>query len=201
MGFGRWYQAQNAGVQIAVAGGIVVLVGGAVAGVLAVVGAGPATRGAPAATPALTTAASAVVVTSSPAAAAASASSATAAPAGAITDPLNGATNVSQNELLLVSGTARNIPAGYRLDVFVQFAGRRRYYAAANPGDPAPLVNGRWSAAVLIAQARPAIVWLVVLSPAELSLINDELANQSAGYPTLPGTRLASVRFTAKAAP
>ena len=200
MGFGRWYQAQNAGVQIAVAGGIVVLVGGAVAGVLAVVGAGPATRGAPAATPALTTAASAVVVTSSPAAAA-SAPPATAAPAGTITDPPNDATNVSQNELLLVSGTARNIPAGYRLDVFVQFAGRRRYYAAANPGNPAPLVNGRWSAAVLIAQARPATVWLVVLSPAELSLINDELVNQSAGYPTLPGTRLASVRFTAKAAP
>jgi len=198
MGFGRWYHAQNAGVQIAVAGGIVVLVGGAVAGVLAVVGAGPARPGAPVATPApvLTTAASAVV-TSSPA----PAPSATAAPTGTITDPPNGATNVSQNELLLVSGIARNIPAGYRLDVFVQFGGHGRYYAAANPGNPAPLVNGHWSAAVRIAQARPVIVSLVVLSSAELSLINDELANQSAGYPTLPGIRLASVRFTAKAAP
>ena len=32
MGFGRWYNAQKAGVQIAVAGGIVVMVGGVVAG-------------------------------------------------------------------------------------------------------------------------------------------------------------------------
>jgi hypothetical protein len=34
MGFGRWYNAQKAGVQIAVAGGIVVMVGGVVIGVL-----------------------------------------------------------------------------------------------------------------------------------------------------------------------
>ena len=33
MGFGRWYSAQKAGVQIAVAGGILALVGGVVAGV------------------------------------------------------------------------------------------------------------------------------------------------------------------------
>ena len=201
MGFGRWYNAQKAGVQIAVAGGIAVIVGGAAAGVFGIVEAGLARPGAPASTPvpapAVTTPASALV-TSSPPAAAASAPSAT---AGTITDPDSGATNVSKNEQLLVSGTAQNIPAGYRLDVFLQFAGHTRYYAAANPDNPAPLINGHWSSTILISEAQPIILWLVLLSPAELNLTNNELAYQSAGYPTLPGTRLASVRFTANAPP
>ena len=204
MGFGRWYNAQKAGVQIAVAGGIVVMVGGIVIGVLGIAEAGPARPGAPTSTrapaPALTTPASALV-TSTPPAAATSATPSAAAPTGTITDPHNGATNVSSNEELLVSGTAQNIPARYRLDVFLQYAGHLRYYAAANPDNPAPLINGHWSAAILIGQAQPIIVWLVVMSPADMSVTNNELAYQSAGYPTLPGTSLASVRFTAKASP
>jgi hypothetical protein len=101
-----------------------------------------------------------------------------------------------------VSGTAQNIPAGYRLDVFLQFAGQKRYYAAAgNPDVAAPLINGHWSATVLVGEAKPIILWLVFLSPAEVNLTNDELAYQSAGYPTLPGAPLASVRFTANASP
>jgi hypothetical protein len=204
MGFGRWYNAQKAGVQIAVAGGVVVMVGGVAAGVFGIVDAGLAKPGAqastPAPAPALTTPASALV-TSSPPATAASTPSATAAPAGTINDPRDGATNVSKNEQLLVSGTAQNIPAGYRLDVFLQFAGHARYYVAANPDNPAPLINGHWSATISIGEAQPIILWLVLLSPAELNLTNDELAYQSAGYPTLPGIRLASVRFTANASP
>jgi hypothetical protein len=204
MGFGRWYHAQKAGVQIAVAGGILVMVGGAVAGAFAIMEAELAKPGAqtsaPAPAPALMTPASALV-TSSPPAAAASTPPATAAPTGTITDPRNGATNVSTNEQLLMSGTAQNIPAGYRLDVFLQFAGHTRYYAAANPDNPAPLINGHWSATIFISEAQPIILWLVLLSPAELNLTNDELAYQSAGYPTLPGIRLASVRFTANASP
>ena len=204
MGFGRWYNAQKAGVQIAVAGGVVVMVGGVAAGVFGIVGTGLARPGAPTSTPApapaLTTPASALV-TSSPPAAAASTPPPTAAPTGTITGPRNGATNVSQNEQLVVSGTAQNIPAGYRLDVFLQFAGHSRYYAAANPDNPAPLINGHWSATIFISQAQPIILWLVFMSPAELNLTNDELAYQSAGYPTLPGTSLASVRFTASASP
>ena len=204
MRFGRWYNAQKAGVQIAVAGGIVVIVGGVVAGALGIVYAGLARPGAqtftPAPAPALATSASALV-TSSPPATAASTPSATAAPTGTITDPRSGATNVSQNEQLLVSGTAQNIPAGYRLDVFMQFAGHARYYVAANPDNPAPLINGHWSATIFISQAQPIILWLVLLSPAEMNLTNDELAYQSAGYPTLPGIKLASVSFTANASP
>jgi len=201
MGFGRWYNAQKAGLQIAVAGGIVVMVGGVAAGAWGIVGAGRAGPGAQTPTsapaPALTTPASAVVTSSPPAAT----PSATAAPTGAITDPRGGATNVSKNEQLLVSGTAQNIPAGYRLDVFLQFAGHARYYVAVNPDNPAPLINGHWSATIFISQAQPIILWLVLLSPAEMNLTNDELSFQSGGYPTLPGTPLASVRFTANASP
>jgi len=176
-------------------------VGGVVAGALGIVYAGLARPGAqtftPAPAPALTTPASALVTSSQ--AAAAPTPSATAAATGTITDPPSGATNVSKNEQLLVSGTAQNIPAGYRLDVFLQFAGHARYYVAANPDNPAPLINGHWSATISISEAQPIILWLVLLSPAEMNLTNDELAYQSAGYPTLPGIKLASVRFTAKA--
>src|SRR5215468_1411023 len=204
MGFGRWYNAQNAGVKIAVAGGIVLIVGGVVIGALGIVEAGVARPQAQTSTsapaPALTTAASALV-TSSPPAAAASPSPSAAAPTGTFTNPHNGATNVHSNEELFVSGTAQNIPAGYSLDVFLQFAGHARYYAAANPDNPAPLINGHWAAAIFIAQAQPIILWLVMLSPADVSVTNNELAYQSDGYPTLPGTRLASVRFTASASP
>ena len=203
MGFGRWYNAQKAGVQIAVAGGIVVIVGGVATGGLGIVEAARAGPGAPASTsapaPARTAPASAVVTSSPPAAA--SAPSSAAAPAGTITGPRDGATNVPDNEELLVSGTAHNIPAGYSLDVFLQYAGHSRYFAAANPDNPAPLINGHWSATIFISQAQPIILWLVFMSPAELNLTNDELAYQSAGYPTLPGTSLASVRFTASASP
>jgi hypothetical protein len=204
MGFGRWYKTRKAGVRIAAAGGILALVGGVVTGVLAIADAELAKPGAqtstPAPAPALTTPAPGLV-TSSPPAAAASTPPSTAAPTGTITGPRNGATNVDKNEQLLVSGTAHNIPAGYRLDVFLQFAGHTRYYAAANPDNPAPLINGHWSAAISIGEAQPIILWLVLLSPAAANLTNNEIAYQSAGYPTLPGTRLASVRFTANASP
>jgi len=203
MGFGRWYNAQKAGVQIAVAGGIVVIVGGVATGGLGIVEAARAGPGAPASTsapaPARTAPASAVVTSSPPAAA--SAPSSAAAPAGTITGPRDGATNVPDNEELLVSGTAHNIPAGYSLDVFLQYAGHSRYFAAANPDNPAPLINGHWSATIFIGEAQPIILWLVLLSPADLTVTNNELSYQSAGYPTLPGTSLASVRFTANASP
>ena len=124
-----------------------------------------------------------------------------AAPEGVITDPPAGATNVYYHEQLHVSGTAQNIPSGYHLDVFLQFAGNQRYYAAADPNIAAPLTNGHWSATIFIGEAKPIILWLVSLSPAEINFINNDVPDQTAGYPTLPGTRLASVSFTAKASP
>ena len=44
--------------------------------------------------------------------------------------------------------------------------------------------------------AKPIILWLVSLPPAQVNLVNSEVADQTAGYPTLPGTRLASVSLT-----
>ena len=125
----------------------------------------------------------------------------TARPMGTINDPPNGATNVYKHEQLRVSGTAQNIPSGYRLDVFLQFVGYQRYYAAADPNIAAPLINGHWSATIFIGDTGPINLWLVSLSPAQANLMNSpgEVAYQSAGYPTLPGTNLASVSFTANA--
>ena len=126
---------------------------------------------------------------------------ATKAPMGAFTDPVNGATNIYFHEQLHVSGTARNIPPGYKLDVFLQFVGDKRYYSAADPNIAAPLINGHWSSTIFIGEAQPIVLWLVSLSPTEVRLVNNEVAYHSDGYPTLPGTRLASIRFTAKASP
>jgi len=200
MGFGRWYNAQKVGVQVAVVGGALAIVGGLVTGVFGIVDielAKPSAQtsiSAPVPTPSTSVPAPA---TSSPPATATSTPLATAA----ITDPPNGATNVYYHEQLRVSGTARNIPAGYRLDVFLQFVGYQRYYAAADPNTAAPLINGHWSATIFIGEAKPIILWLVSLSPAEINLINSEVSYQSAGYPTLPGTKLASVSFSANASP
>jgi hypothetical protein len=69
---------------------------------------------------------------------------------GYFTDPPNDATNVSYHEQLHVSGTARNIPDEYQLDVFLQFLGQQRYYAAGDPRTNAPLTSGHWSATIYI---------------------------------------------------
>ncbi len=63
---------------------------------------------------------------------------------------------------------------------------------------PPPLSNGHWSATIFIGDAKPIIL---SLSPAQVNLVNSEVADQTAGYPTLPGTRLASASFTANASP
>jgi hypothetical protein len=126
---------------------------------------------------------------------------ATVAPIGVITNPPAGATDIYQHEQLHVSGTARNLPKGCRLDVFLQFAGYQRYYIAADPDIAAPLINGHWSATIYIGDPGSIIIWLSCLSPAEIKIVNGEPADQSAGYPTLPGVMLDSVSFTANASP
>jgi len=204
MGFGRWYNAQKVGVQIAVVGGILAIVGGVITGAFGIVDVELAKPSAqtstPAPAPTLTRSAPTAASSSSPTTAA-STPPATAAPTGTITDPRNGAADVHKHEQLGVSGTAQNIPSGYHLDVFLQFAGYQRYYAAANPDIAAPLINGHWSATIFIGDSGSIIIWLVSLSPAEAKLMNSEVTYQSAGYPTLPGTRLASVEFTANSSP
>jgi hypothetical protein len=177
-----------------------ILGGLTIAGVVAGVLLTHALGGSPASTPTPTASAPATV-TPSPGSAASSAPPASAAASGAITDPSNGATDVYKHEQLHVSGTARNVPAGYHLDVFLQFSGYQRYYAAANPDIAAPLISGHWSATIYIGDAGSIILWLVSLSPNQVNYVNSQVADQTAGYPTLPGTRLASVSFTATASP
>jgi hypothetical protein len=125
-----------------------------------------------------------------------SASSRTAASTGTITDPSNGTPNAQEGQLH-VSGTAQNIPSGYRLDVVLQFAGQPRYFMAADPNVAAPLINGHWSATIDVGDSGSIILYLVSLSPAEVELVNHEVHDQTNGYPTLPGARLASVSLSA----
>lgn len=200
MGFRRWYNAQKVAVQVAVVGGVLAILSGVVAGVFGIIDVELAKTGSQpsvsASTPTRTTSAPATVTPSS-----GSASPSTTVASGAFTDPSNGATNVYKHEQLHVTGTAQNIPAGYRLDVFLQFSGQQRYYAAANPNIAAPLVSGHWSATIYVGDSGSIVLWLVSLSPAQVNYVNSQVADQSAGYPTLPGTSLASVTFTAKASP
>jgi hypothetical protein len=208
MGFRHWYDAQNVVVQAAVISGIVVLVGGVVAGIFGIIDVELAKPSAQASAPAptsTTTRPTSFKPALTPSAAppttvpptASNTPVTTAPPTGTFTDPTNGATNVSYHEQLHVSGTARNIPAGYKLDVFLQFVGQQRYYAAGDPRTAAPLSSGHWSATIYIGDSGAITLWLVSLSPAEVNLMNNEVAYQSAGYPALPGTKLASVSFTA----
>jgi hypothetical protein len=215
MRFRRWYNAQKVGVQVAVVSGFVALGCAVIAGIFGIIDVELAKSSSQASAPAPTSAtATSAPFTSAPTASTASATTAppaisvtptatsitsatTALPTGTFADPPNGATNVSYHEQLHVSGTARNIPEGYKLDVFLQFAGQQRYYSAGDPRTAAPLTGGHWSATIYIGDSGAITLWLVSLSPAEADLMNSEVAYQSAGYPTLPGARLASVSFTA----
>ena len=204
MGFRRWYNAQKVGVQVAVVGGVLAIISGAVAGVFGIVDvelAKPSPQPATSALTATRTTSASPTVTPSSGSVAPSTPPATAVASGAFTVPSNGATNVYKHEQEHVSGTAQNIPAGYHLDVFLQFSGYQRYYAAADPNIAAPLVNGHWSSTIYIGDSGSIILWLVSLSPAQVNYVNSQVTYQSAGYPTLPGTKLASVSFTAKASP
>jgi hypothetical protein len=192
--FGSWYGGQKGAVQAAVVGGVFVLVGGIVTGLFGIVNTELAKSGAQTATsppaPAASSVGADITSTAPPAA----------SQTGAITDPLNGATNIYKHEQLHVAGTAQNIPGGDRLDVFLQFSSYERYYAAADPNIAAPLINGHWSATIFIGEAKPIILWLVSLTPSEIDFVNSHVADQTAGFPTLPGTKLASVSFTARSA-
>lgn len=204
MGFRHWYNAQKVGVQVAAVGGVLAIISGVVAGVFGILDIELAKPSPQPATPAPTstgTTSASATVTSSSGSATPSTPLATAIASGAFTVPSSGATNVYKHEQLHVSGTAQNIPPRYRLDVFLQFSGSQRYYAAADPNIAAPLIKGHWSSTIYIGDSGSIILWLVSLSPAQVNYVNSQVTYQSAGYPALPGARLASVSFTAKASP
>lgn len=122
-------------------------------------------------------------------------------PSGTIADPPSGSNNVFAHVNLPMSGTAQGIPSGYRLDLFLQFVGSTRYYAAADPNTAISLQsNGHWTGAIYIGDAKPIVIWLVSLSPADVKWINapSQIPDRTNGYPDLRGTVLAYAKYTAK---
>jgi hypothetical protein len=118
---------------------------------------------------------------------------------GTITVPPNGSTAVYVTEQLHASGTTQNVPSGNHLELFLQYKTYPPFYAAGNPENVIKLdtSTGQWSGVIYIGEAEPCTLWLVDLTPAEAQQMNQEVSDQSAGYPTLPGTVLAHVSFTA----
>jgi streptogramin lyase len=122
-------------------------------------------------------------------------------PSGTITNPPSGAGNVAVHKNLQVSGTAQDIPSGYRLDLFLQFVNSGngiRYYIAADPNSAISPHNGHWAAPIFIGGSGPIIIRLVLLSPNEIAYVNSQVGYQNAGFPSLPGTVLASASYTAQ---
>lgn len=121
-----------------------------------------------------------------------------ASPSGTIASPPNGAGNVAAHKNLRVSGTAQDVPSGYRLDLVLQFVNVNRYYVAADPNSAISLLDGHWAAPIFVGAPGSIIIRLVLLSPSEISYVNSQVAYQNAGFPTLPGTVLASADYTAR---
>jgi len=119
-------------------------------------------------------------------------------PSGTITVPSEGSTDVYVSEQLHASGTAQNVPQGNHLELFLQFKTQPPFYAAGNPETAITLnTSDGWSGTIYIGAAEPCTLWLVDLTSAEANLMNQEVSDESGGYPTLPGTVLAHVSFTA----
>ncbi|MGH3192438.1 MAG: hypothetical protein ACRDOL_35365, partial [Streptosporangiaceae bacterium] len=122
---------------------------------------------------------------------------------GSITNPPDGASNVAARKNLQVSGTARAIPSGYRLDLFLQFGNSgngTRYYIAADPKSAITLHSGHWAAPIYVGDPGYIIIRLVLLSPSEIAYVDSpsSAGYQENGFPALPGTTLASANYTAQ---
>ncbi|MGH3255460.1 MAG: WD40 repeat domain-containing protein [Streptosporangiaceae bacterium] len=122
-------------------------------------------------------------------------------PGGTISSPPSDTGNVAADKNLQVSGTAQDIPSGYRLDLFLQFVNSGngiRYYIAADPNNAISLHSGHWAAPIFIGASGSVIVRLVLLSPSEIAYVNSQVTYQNVGFPSLPGTVLASASYTAQ---
>jgi len=116
---------------------------------------------------------------------------------GSFTTPAAG-TDISDG-YLSASGTVRNLPPGYRLDLFLKVAYLSVYYAAGDPNTTLTIADGTWSGRIFVGSQGPAAVnlYLVELSPASVQLMNSEFSYQSSGYPSITalGTILARVQL------
>jgi hypothetical protein len=116
---------------------------------------------------------------------------------GTIAMPDNGA-DVTAQQMLSSSGTIRHLQPGYRIDLFLKFAGLDVYYAAGDPNSVLKLSGTTWSGSIFVGRAAPCTLYLVDLSPSSVRLMNSETSYQSNGYPSITalGKILASVSFT-----
>lgn len=127
---------------VAAGGLIVAVLAGAVVGTVIGHLLQPAARGTPSSDQ---SAPSGSLTTSSPAPA-----SGAVITTGTISVPVNGA-DVAAYAMVAASGTVQNLPAGYRLDLFIKFAGVDAYYASGDPNSALKLADGRWSGSIYIA--------------------------------------------------
>jgi len=116
---------------------------------------------------------------------------------GSFTTPTAGA-DISVGNLS-ASGTVRNLPPGYRLDLFLKFADTSVYYAAGDPNTTVTIAGGKWSGRIGVGSHAPTAVYiyLVELSPASVRLVNSEVSYQNNGFPSITalGTILARVQL------
>jgi hypothetical protein len=117
---------------------------------------------------------------------------------GTIAAPRNGALIIG-GAPLSASGTVRDLPPGYRLDLFLKIPSVPTYYAAGDPRNVLTIRGDDWSGSIYIGAQGPCTVYLVELSPASVVLMNSEILYQSDGYPSITalGTILASVTLSA----
>jgi hypothetical protein len=120
-------------------------------------------------------------------------------PRGTIMSPSSGA-NVAARKNLQVSGTAQDIPTGYRLDLFLEWVNVSKYWIAADPKSAITPDNAHWTAPIYVGDPGSIIIRLVLLSPSQIARIDSpsNAAYLSNGFPTLPGTTLASANYMAK---
>ena len=93
----------------------------------------------------------------------------------------------------------RNLPPGYRLDLFLKFADLGVYYAAGDPNTTLTIAGGKWSGGIGVGShgSTAIYIYLVELSPASVRLMNSEVSYQNNGFPSITalGTILASVKL------
>jgi hypothetical protein len=115
-----------------------------------------------------------------------------------ITTPTDG-TSVGDG-FLSASGTVRQLPPGYRLDLFLKTSLYPVFYAAGDPNTTLTITGDHWSGKIFIGvQPCSAILYLVELSPASVRTMNIvDISDQSGGYPSITalGPVLAAVTLS-----
>jgi hypothetical protein len=106
---------------------------------------------------------------------------------GAITYPRNDAIIHLNHEFFPIGGTVENLPAGFRLLLFLQWTNDNRYLG----GNPYIVVkNGHWSGPKLlpVGARHPFVAWLVAQGPKTINFMNSPRGQQlwsPSGFPSL----------------